>query len=143
MSLLGPSVTAQQVLNGQLGTCLYHCWQRLDKLDEEYPASILDVLRPGINSIRRTFDQIIEPILAAIRREVGALIAKLHRQDFGNSADPMAAMGGSASPYMKDLADKLTFVKNEVLSQFNVGDLSREWYVTGNSGNEYRAEHLR
>ncbi len=49
--------------------------------------------------------------------------------DFGiDSADPMAAMGGGASPYMKDLAEKLTFIKAEVLSQYNIPDI-REWCV--------------
>lgn len=48
--------------------------------------------------------------------------------DFGkDSADPMAAMGGGASPYMKDLVEKLTLVKNEILSQFYVPELMREW----------------
>lgn len=30
---------------------------------------------------------------------------------------------------MKDLVEKVAFVKSEVLSRFHVGDLSREWYV--------------
>ena len=68
-------------------------------------------------------------MLSAVRREVAAIIAKLHRMDFSDNMDPMAAMGGGASPYMKDLSEKLTFVKLEVLSQFNVPELSREWYV--------------
>lgn len=71
----------------------------------------------------------MDPVLSAVRREVGAIVAKLHRMDFSDNVDPMAAMGGGASPYMKDLSEKLTFVKMEVLSQFNVPELSREWYV--------------
>jgi conserved oligomeric Golgi complex subunit 5 len=69
----------------------------------------------------------VNPLLAAIRREVGALIAKLHKQDFGDGDDPMSAMGGGASPYMKELSEKLTFIKTEILSQFNAPDVSREW----------------
>lgn len=64
-----------------------------------------------------------------MRREAAAIIAKLHRMDFSDSADPMAAMGGGASPYMKDLADKLAFVKTEVLAQFHVPALARDWHV--------------
>ena len=63
-----------------------------------------------------------------MRREASAILAKLHRMDFGkDSADPMAAMGGGASPYMKDLAEKLALVKNEILNQFNIPELLREW----------------
>ena len=41
----------------------------------------------------------------------------------------MTAMGGGSSPYMKELAEKLAFVKAEVLGLFNVSDLSWEWCV--------------
>ena len=71
----------------------------------------------------------MDPLLAAIRREVGAIIAKLHKQDFSDSVDPMTAMGGGASPYMKELAEKLAFIKAEVLSQFNTPEVSRGWSV--------------
>lgn len=41
----------------------------------------------------------------------------------------MAGMGGGASPYVKEITEKLTFVKYEILGRWNVGILSREWYV--------------
>lgn len=69
----------------------------------------------------------VDPILTAIRRELGAIIAKLHRIDFGKSVDPVG-MGGS-SFYLKDLVDKLSFVKAEVLSKFNVAKAGRSWLV--------------
>ena len=34
---------------------------------------------------------------------------------------------GGPSIYMKDLVDKLNFVKSEVLARFNVGNTGREW----------------
>ena len=71
----------------------------------------------SVQALRSTFEGIADPILAAVRREAGALLAKLHRMDFGkDSDDPLAVMGGGASPYMKDLADKLSLVKNEILA---------------------------
>ena len=36
---------------------------------------------------------------------------------------------GGASTYMKDLGEKLNFIKSEVLAKFNVGETSREWLV--------------
>ena len=38
-------------------------------------------------------------------------------------------LGGGASPYMKELAEKLAFIKAEVLSQFNTPEVSRGWSV--------------
>ncbi|KAH9895023.1 Golgi transport complex subunit 5-domain-containing protein [Cubamyces lactineus] len=129
-SLIGPVATPQQILNGALATCLYHCWSRLDKLREEYPESVVSILQPVVTKLHDTFERIVDPLLAAIRRELGAIIAKLHRQDFSDSADPMAAMGGGASPYMKDLIEKLTFVKSEILAQYNVPEVSRQWVLS-------------
>ncbi|EKM54451.1 uncharacterized protein PHACADRAFT_210250 [Phanerochaete carnosa HHB-10118-sp] len=127
ISLLGPTATSQQVLNGSLATCLYHCWSRLDKLQEEYPEGVVAILRPSVDNIHKRFTQIIDPLLAAVRREVGAIIAKLHRMDFSDAVDPMSAMGGGASPYMKDLAEKLTFVKTEVFALYGIPELVRDW----------------
>ena len=45
--------------------------------------------------------------------------------DFAARADPMG--GAGASPYMKDLVEKLAFVKTEVLSQYHVPDVSEQW----------------
>ncbi|KAI8992858.1 Golgi transport complex subunit 5-domain-containing protein [Trametes punicea] len=128
-SLVGPVATPQQVLNASLATCVYHCWSRLEKLREEYPPSVVAILQPVLTKLHETFDRIVDPLLSAIRRELGAIIAKLHRMDFGDNADPMAAMGGGPSPYMKDLIEKLTFIRNEILVQYNVPDVSRQWQV--------------
>ena len=70
------------------------------------------------------FDDIITPLLAAIRRELGAIVAKIHQSDI-TSSDPMSM--GTSSPYLKELIEKLEFVKKEVLARFNVEGASREW----------------
>ncbi|OCH92516.1 hypothetical protein OBBRIDRAFT_886245 [Obba rivulosa] len=129
VSLVGPVATPQQVVNGQLATCLYHCWSRLDKLQEEYPQDVFSILKPTITNMRRAFDRTSDPLLAAIRRELGAIIAKLHRMDFSDAIDPMSAMGGGSSLYMKDLVEKLSFIKTEVLSQFNVPEMQKQWVI--------------
>lgn len=128
--LVGPTATPSQVLNAQLATCLYHCFSRLEKLQEEYLEGVLSYIRPSIQNLKRSFERIIDPLLAAIRRELGAIIAKLHHLDFSDTLDPLSAMGGGPSLYMKDLVEKMTFVKAEILSQFNVLDLSRHWVVS-------------
>ncbi|GBE81467.1 hypothetical protein SCP_0311960 [Sparassis crispa] len=130
VTLVGPAATAQQVVNGQLATCLYHSWYRLQKLQDEYPEGVMSILKPGITNILSAFEHIVDPLLAAIRREVGAIIAKLHRMDFGQTADPMSAMSGGPSPYMKDVAEKLSFIKEEILSLLNVPDVSRQWIIS-------------
>lgn len=76
----------------------------------------------------QAYEQLMEPITTAIRRELAAIIAKLHRVDFGKDVDPMSGMGGS-SFYMKDLVEKLSFVKTEILSKFTIGEAGRTWFV--------------
>jgi conserved oligomeric Golgi complex subunit 5 len=78
-----------------------------------------------LQNVRTAYEHIVDPLLAAIRRDLAAIIAKLHRIDFGQS-DPMAGMNGT-SLYMKDLVEKLSFIKVEILSKFNVGTASRAW----------------
>ena len=82
-----------------------------------------------IQKLRDTFDKIVDPLLASIRRELAAITAKLHRMDFAPATDPMSAMGGGASPYMKDLVEKLTFIKTEILAQYHVPEVSWQWVL--------------
>jgi hypothetical protein len=65
-------------------------------------------------------------LLTAIRREFSLILARMHRVDFSKLSDPMAGMGGP-SPYMKDLMEKMTFVRTEVLAPYNVGGLKKVW----------------
>ncbi|KAJ6593688.1 Golgi transport complex subunit 5-domain-containing protein [Mycena capillaripes] len=129
VTLMGPSATPQQVSNGSLASCLYHCWSRLEKLGDEHAESVVSIVKPSIQNIHQAYQRLVDPILVAIRRELGAIIAKLHRIDFSKPADPMAGMSG-ASFYMKDLVDKLSFIKVEILSKFNVGEAGREWVTS-------------
>ena len=54
--------------------------------------------------------------------------ARLHRVALGKGLDT-PTMGGGASPYMKELCDKLAFIRAEPLAKFNMGDLVTEWYA--------------
>jgi hypothetical protein len=92
----------------------------------------VDPIYQRLQNIRQAYQRLVDPILVAIRRELGAIIAKLHRIDLSKPADPMAGMSG-ASFYMKDLVDKLSFIKTEILSKFNVGEAGREWSVAFSS----------
>jgi len=78
--------------------------------------------------MHRDFERIIDQLTTAIRRELGAVIAKLHRIDFLKSVDPNAGMGGS-SLYIKELTEKLSFIKTEVVNRFNLGEYGRTWCV--------------
>ena len=76
----------------------------------------------------QAYEGLMKPVMAAIWRELGAIIDKLHRVDFAKAVDPAPGMGGP-SFYMRDLVDKLSFIKAEVLSKFNIGDAGRSWFV--------------
>jgi conserved oligomeric Golgi complex subunit 5 len=74
------------------------------------------------------YGRIVDPILAAVKSESSAIIAKLHRES-ARSADPLSDMGGS-SAYVKELTEKLAFVKGEIISRLLIEDVAREWFVT-------------
>ena len=41
----------------------------------------------------------------------------------------MAQGVGGPSAYMKDLVDKLDFVRTQILARYSVGTLNSEWWV--------------
>jgi len=129
-SFIGPHATPQQAVNASIATCLYHCWYRLKRLEDEYSESVYVVLSPSVNNMHHTYQVIVDPLLTAIRRELAAIISRLHRVDFSKSMDPMAGMGGGPSLYMKDLVEKLGFVKREILAKFNVGEDGGTWITS-------------
>lgn len=125
VSLLGPLATPQQVLNGQVASCLYYSYTKLSTLMEDHPATIFALIQPGINKILTRYDCVINPLLAAIRNEIAAIISRIHRVDLQKSVDSMAGMTGP-SLYMKDLVNKLDFVKASILSNF-AQEIARSW----------------
>ncbi|KAG9316298.1 hypothetical protein JVU11DRAFT_2329 [Chiua virens] len=125
VSLLGPIATPQQLLNGQVATCLCHCWTKLDKLMEEHTESVSSMIVPSITKIRSRYDHIVDPLLGAIKKELAAIVSRLHRLDLQKTIDPMSGMSGT-SLYMKDLVDKLNFVKTGILSNFAL-EIVRPW----------------
>ncbi|ETW80568.1 hypothetical protein HETIRDRAFT_476235 [Heterobasidion irregulare TC 32-1] len=128
-ALAGPAATAAQIGNAAAATFLYHVWVRVEKLEEEYPEAVYEVLRPAVKDLGDAFGRIVEPLLGVVRRELSAIIAKLHKIDFAADVDPMSGGMGGASAYVKELAEKLTFVKAEILARFNVGPAGRDWVI--------------
>ncbi|KAF7375982.1 ACT domain-containing protein [Mycena sanguinolenta] len=129
VTLMGPSATPQQVSNGLIASCLYHCWSRLEKLGDEHAESVVAIIKPNVENIYQAYRRLVDPILVAIRRELSAIITKLHRINFNKPADAMSGISGP-SFYMKDLVDKLSFIKVEILSKYSIGDAGREWVIS-------------
>jgi hypothetical protein len=44
-----------------------------------------------------------------------------------DNSNAMGMAGGGASMYMRDLVDKLAFVRTEILANFNIGEARRTW----------------
>ncbi|TFY76638.1 hypothetical protein EWM64_g7374 [Hericium alpestre] len=130
LSLIGPVATQQQTLNASLASYLYHCSSRLHKLEAEYPKDVYGIIESVVKDMTNVYAKIVDPLLAAIKRELGAIVARLHRIDFARPVDPMSAGMGGSSYYVKELVEKLTFIKNEILSKFSVGETGREWALS-------------
>ncbi|KAG1765762.1 Golgi transport complex subunit 5-domain-containing protein [Suillus occidentalis] len=128
VTLLGPMATPQQILNGQVATCLYYCWTNLEKVAEEHTESAAALVRPGVKKLHATYDGIVDPLLSAIRRELASIVSRLHRVDLQKAMDPMAGMAGP-SLYMKDLADKLNYVKTQIFTNFT-SDATQSWVLS-------------
>ena len=77
--------------------------------------------------MREQYEKVVEPILSAVKRDCGAIIATLHRLDFGKSGPAIG--GGGASMYMEELVAKMNFVKQEILERYTGMDVVRQWCV--------------
>jgi hypothetical protein len=114
----------------------------LEKLREEHTESVSTAIGPSITvrenavrdyrrvhlhhqKIRGRYDQIVDPLLAAIKKELAGIVSRLHRLDLQKATDPMSGISGT-SLYMKDLVEKLNFVKTGLLSNF-APEIVRPW----------------
>ncbi|KIL68918.1 hypothetical protein M378DRAFT_70503 [Amanita muscaria Koide BX008] len=127
-SLIGPAATPQQIINAQITTCLYQCWSKLGSLREEHPDTVFTMLRPSIHELHNLYKSLIEPISTGIRREIGAILSRLHRVDLGKPMDPTSGLG--ANLYIRDLSEKLSFIKTEILSRYNLDEANRTWAIS-------------
>lgn len=125
MFLSGPAATPQLAQNLSLAVFLYHCG-RLRALEEEYSSDVYAILRPSVVDATETYKRIVDPLMASIKTESSAIIAKLHREP-ARSADPLSDMGGGSSAYVQELTEKLSFVKNEILTRLGTDGVAREW----------------
>ncbi|KAH9485273.1 Conserved oligomeric Golgi complex subunit 5 [Psilocybe cubensis] len=128
-SLLGSSASPQQISNVNLTNFFYQTWSRLSLLSEDHMPNVFALLQPSIQNWRQAFERIVDPVATAIRRDLSAIIAKLHRIDFAKPVDPNAGMGGLSS-YMKELTEKLSFIKSELIARYNIGEYGRDWVAS-------------
>jgi len=78
--------------------------------------------------MQEQYEKVVDPVLSAVKRDCGAILATLHRLDFGKSGPAIG--GGGASVYMEELATKMNFVKQEILERYAGMDVVRQWCVS-------------
>ena len=79
--------------------------------------------------MREQYEKVVSPVLSAVKRDCGAILATIHRLDFGKTGP--ATGGGGASVYVEELAAKMNFVKQELLERYTGMDVVRQWCVSG------------
>lgn len=78
--------------------------------------------------MREQCEKVVDPVFSAVKRDCGAILATLHRLDFGKSGPAIG--GGGASVYMEELTAKMNFVKQEILERYAGMDVVRQWCVS-------------
>ena len=78
--------------------------------------------------MRGQYEKVVDPVLSAVKRDCGAILATLHRLDFGKSGPAIG--DGGASVYMEELSAKMNFVKQEILERYAGMDVVRQWCVS-------------
>ncbi|KAF6760044.1 Golgi transport complex subunit 5-domain-containing protein [Ephemerocybe angulata] len=126
LSLLGPIATPQHLLNASLATFLYQSSLRLSQLEGEHNAGVYKLIKPAIENIQDMYATLVSPMQQAIQREISAILAKLHRIDFGQQN----SMPSGSSLCLRELSEKLSFIKDEVLGTYDIGEAGRAWIVS-------------
>lgn len=85
-------------------------------------------MNPLEQTMREHYERVVDPVLSAVKRDCGAILATLHRLDFGRGGPAIG--GGGASVYMEELIAKLNFVKQEILERHAGMDVVRKWCVS-------------
>ena len=78
--------------------------------------------------MQEQYEKVVDPVLSAVKRDCSAILATLHRLDFGKSGPAIG--GGGASVYMEELAAKMNFVKQEIMERYAGMDVVRQWWVS-------------
>lgn len=60
--------TPQQIVNGQVAMCLYHCWTKLEKVGEEHTESAAALVRPGVKVFIFSYAKHQSLIVTTLRR---------------------------------------------------------------------------
>lgn len=71
------------------------------------------------------YQTLVSPMQQAIQREISAILAKLHRINFGQEG----TMPNGSSLCLRELAEKLNFIKSEIVGVYDIGEAGRAWYV--------------
>lgn len=125
-SLVGPTATPSQQLNAELVNALYHFWASLHAALDDHSSSVRELISEPIAAARTAYLSIVTPLLQAIRRDFIAVIGKIHRIDFNISA---GAGGSVTSAYMRELCDKVAYIRLQILALYRVSVLAKEWCV--------------
>ena len=125
-SLVGPTATPSQQLNAELVNALYHFWASLHAVLDDHAPAVREHITEPIATARTTYLSVVTPLLQAIRRDLGAVIGKVHRIDFNVAA---GAGGSVTSAYMRELCDKVAFVRLQILALYRVSVLTKDWSV--------------
>ncbi|RXW23332.1 hypothetical protein EST38_g2498 [Candolleomyces aberdarensis] len=91
------------------------------------PNTLTPFLDDVSKNIQDAYETLVQPMQQAIQREISAILAKLHRIDFGQSGGGMA---GGSSFCLRELSEKLAFIKGEILDCYDLGDAARVWVVS-------------
>ncbi|KAJ9100674.1 hypothetical protein QFC21_003719 [Naganishia friedmannii] len=130
-SLIGPLANGGQIINAQVVSYLYQLVSNVEYSFDGLSPKVQDILKSPIQAATDCYKQATDSLTTAFKKDLGNIIARMHRVDFSKPVDPMSmAGGGGGSPYIKDLADKLGFIRTELLNRMSMGDFMKEWVLS-------------
>ncbi|MBW0525389.1 hypothetical protein O181_065104 [Austropuccinia psidii MF-1] len=108
-SLAGPVVNSSQVTNIELLNSLSQLTHLLSQSITEYGQDVQNLIQPTIYQAIQVRDTIVNPLISSVRREISAIVAKMH----GSRTSASSGKG----IYMQELNSKLGFIREELFGR--------------------------
>lgn len=130
-SLIGPLANSSQVTNAALTSFLYNLIENVRQNLTNFGARAESIMEPSIQSGVNVYTRVLDGLDSAIRRDLGNILARMHKVDFSKPVNPMTMSGGANGNgkmgYVADLEEKLNFLRLELLGRFSIGEKMSEW----------------
>ncbi|ORZ19511.1 Golgi transport complex subunit 5-domain-containing protein [Absidia repens] len=124
------NITAYLNMNIELANVLYHMYQSVWKILEEYSEKTVDIIKQGAEDCRQLMLSIGQKLVGAMQSDTTRVLLKIHQEDFSGQMRRNYTHDDddeSSSQYTKELAKHVRYYHTYILSRLSCGTEPKSW----------------